>query len=316
MNTKRKRLVDFVEFTKDCILRKRDEGFISTANLYEYAMKSYMEYSGASFIPFKRFTRENLHGYYLWMKNKSRDNGNRGLSRNTISSYARMLRSLYNQAKGYARPVKKQFEGIFTGIDTNCKRALDQTEVNRLLHGECTDSELCGTQIKARIIYQSMGMPYIDFSLLSEANIHDGVLSYCRKKTGARISMKMMNGEDHLINKVREYGNSGSRYIMGVLDDSCDINTVGGYGKYQSALHKFNSELKRLAQYLGIKENVSSYTLRHSWATIAKFNGVSIELISEALGHKSIKTTMTYLKKFDIDKLDSANRIANKFAVA
>lgn len=50
------------------------------------------------------------------------------------------------------------------------------------------------------------------------------------------------------------------------------------------------------------------YILRHSWATIAKYRGVSIEMISEALGHKSIKTTQTYLKGFGLEERTEVNK--------
>lgn len=50
------------------------------------------------------------------------------------------------------------------------------------------------------------------------------------------------------------------------------------------------------------------YISRHSWATIAKYRGVSIEMISEALGHKSIKTTQTYLKGFGLKEQTEVNK--------
>ena len=43
----------------------------------------------------------------------------------------------------------------------------------------------------------------------------------------------------------------------------------------------------------------TAYTIRHSWATNAKYQGIPIEMISESLGHKSIKTTQIYLKGFE-----------------
>jgi len=51
-----------------------------------------------------------------------------------------------------------------------------------------------------------------------------------------------------------------------------------------------------------------TYTLRHSWATTAKYRGVSIEMISESLGHKSIKTTQIYLKGFGLKERTEVNK--------
>ena len=55
----------------------------------------------------------------------------------------------------------------------------------------------------------------------------------------------------------------------------------------------------------GVK--LSSYTPRHTWATLAFHAGVSIGIICKALGHSSIKVTETYLKPFENEKVDAAN---------
>ena len=78
--------------------------------------------------------------------------------------------------------------------------------------------------------------------------------------------------------------------------------------EYQSALRRFNNRLKDLARALRLKSPVTSYTLRHSWATTAKYRGVSIEMISESLGHKSIKTTQIYLKGFGLKERTEVNK--------
>ena len=70
----------------------------------------------------------------------------------------------------------------------------------------------------------------------------------------------------------------------------------------------FNNCLKDLARALRLQSPVTSYTLRHSWATTAKYRGVPIEMISESLGHKSIKTTQIYLKGFELKERTEVNR--------
>ena len=42
--------------------------------------------------------------------------------------------------------------------------------------------------------------------------------------------------------------------------------------------------------------------------TTAKYRGVPIEMISESLGHKSIKTTQIYLKGFGLRERTEVNR--------
>ena len=90
---------------------------------------------------------------------------------------------------------------------------------------------------------------------------------------------------------------------------SPDVDEEEAYREYQSALRRFNNDLKSLSRKLRISSSVTSYTLRHSWATTAKYRGVPIEMISESLGHKSIKTTQIYLKGFELEERTRVNKL-------
>ena len=52
-----------------------------------------------------------------------------------------------------------------------------------------------------------------------------------------------------------------------------------------------------------------TYTARHTWATLAYRKKCPIGIISNALGHSSIKVTETYLKPFETEELDKVNRM-------
>ena len=75
-------------------------------------------------------------------------------------------------------------------------------------------------------------------------------------------------------------------------------------------LHKMlgvvNGELKNIAIQVDIKENLTTYVARHSFATVLKRSGVSTSEISEAMGHDSEKTTQIYLDTFENNVLDKA----------
>lgn len=58
---------------------------------------------------------------------------------------------------------------------------------------------------------------------------------------------------------------------------------------------------------LGLTADLSSYTARHTWATMAYYSEVHPGIISEAMGHSSITVTETYLKPFKNKKIDEAN---------
>ena len=73
------------------------------------------------------------------------------------------------------------------------------------------------------------------------------------------------------------------------------------------ALRNFNYQLMILKQVLGLTTDLSSYTARHTWATMAYYCEVHPGVISEAMGHSSITVTETYLKPFKNKKIDEAN---------
>ena len=74
------------------------------------------------------------------------------------------------------------------------------------------------------------------------------------------------------------------------------------------ALRNFNYQLMILKQVLGLTTDLSSYTARHTWATMAYYCEVHPGVISEAMGHSSIKVTETYLKPFQNQRIDQANQ--------
>jgi site-specific recombinase XerD len=56
----------------------------------------------------------------------------------------------------------------------------------------------------------------------------------------------------------------------------------------------FQRSLKQAVRHAQIDKNVSCHTLRHSFATHVLQNGYDIRTVQELLGHKDVKTTMTY----------------------
>ncbi len=64
--------------------------------------------------------------------------------------------------------------------------------------------------------------------------------------------------------------------------------------------------LRDIAKRLKIKATVTTYVARHSFATVLKKSGVNIGIISEALGHHSLKTTQIYLDSFENSQIDAA----------
>ena len=98
----------------------------------------------------------------------------------------------------------------------------------------------------------------------------------------------------------------GSGYLFPFLSGT--KNGHEEYLEYNAALSRFNRNLKTLREVAGIASDVTSYTIRHSFAMALKEQNVPIEMISELLGHKSIKTTQIYLRSFSLEKMTVVNK--------
>lgn len=73
----------------------------------------------------------------------------------------------------------------------------------------------------------------------------------------------------------------------------------------QKVLQRYNSKLKEVAALAGVNRKLTSYVARHSFATILKNLGTSIDKISEMMGHSNVDITKSYLKDFGDAVLDS-----------
>lgn len=286
--------------------RLREEGRYSTAHVYKNALFSFSVFCGTCNVSFRQITRESLrlYGQYLYEN---------GLKLNTISTYMRMLRSIYNRGveAGNAPFVTRLFHEAYTGIDVCQKRALTAAELHRLLFDDPRSERLRRIQDIASLLFQLCGMSFADLAHLEKSALENNILRYNRIKTKTPMSVEVLDSAMVKIDRLRSVRKSQPGcpdYLLDILCGDKSRKDEKAYREYQSALRWFNNSLKELARALHLKSPVTSYTLRHSWATIAKYRGVSIEMISEALGHKSIKTTQTYLKGFGLEERTEVNK--------
>ena len=59
--------------------------------------------------------------------------------------------------------------------------------------------------------------------------------------------------------------------------------------------------------------NISTYTARHSFATVLKRAGANIAYISESLGHQDLKTTENYLASFEREERQRNAELLTQF---
>lgn len=85
---RQKSLTDFMnEVIKDLC----EQGRFATAHVYKYALRSFTEFVGGGSIYFGAFSKRSLRRFQTYMEERQ-------LSYNTISTYLRSLRAVYNSA--------------------------------------------------------------------------------------------------------------------------------------------------------------------------------------------------------------------------
>lgn len=287
--------------------RLQKEGRFSTAHVYKNALLSFSKFCGTQNVSFRQITRESLRRYGQHLSES-------GLKPNTVSTYMRMLRSVYNRGveAGNAPYVPRLFRDVYTGVDIRQKRALPVPELHKLLYEDPKSDRLRRTQAIAALMFQFCGMSFADLAHMEKSALDQNILRYSRVKTKTPMSVEVLDTAKEMIDQLRNhqpYRPDYPDYLFDILLGDKKRKDERAYREYQSALRRFNNHLKGLAKALRLTSPVTSYTLRHSWATTAKYRGVSIEMISESLGHKSIKTTQIYLKGFELRERTEVNKM-------
>lgn len=232
-----------------------------------------------------------------------------GSSGNTVSYYLRNLRSLYNQAvaDGYHPRGEYPFAKAQTRPAKTVKRALSRTDMQNLadLNLE-NEPELEFTRDLYLFSFYAQGMAFVDIVLLKKADICNGVLTYSRHKSKQLIRIAVTPQMQGLMDKYK----TENEYLFPIISGEY----ASGYQKYRLALGRINRHLKKIAVAADIKVALTTYTARHTWATLARDYGAPISVISAGLGHTSEEMTRVYLKDFDVSMLNQVNSMVTNLS--
>ncbi len=149
-----------------------------------------------------------------------------------------------------------------------------------------------------------MGTSFIDLSFLKVNDIKNGRVEYKWKKTGRLHSIKITPPLLEILNRYTKE-KSADDFILNIIQKEQVFKKQ--YAAARDEMRRYNKALKGLATLAGIEDTITSYTARHTFATTAKFKGVPVAAISDALGHSDVKTTQIYLDQFDNDTMDAYN---------
>lgn len=293
---------DFVAGMLAYMSKLRREGHHSSAKSYQDALNSFLRFCGLKVIPYTYINKDTLLSYQVYLLKRE-------CARNTVSTYMRRIRCVYNRAveEGDAPYVPHLFKGVFTGVESKRKKAVFEDTLRSLMTNPVSDPEIKDTQRAFCLMFLFCGMAFVDFAHLRKTDIKDGLLSYHRQKTGTLMQVEVLTVALSLLEELAKRTSLESPFLFPYL--SGKESGEAAYKEYNTALARFNRDLKSLARVCGVTCPVTSYTIRHSFASTLKDQEVPIEMISELLGHKSIKTTQIYLKSFSLEKMSAVNKV-------
>ena len=295
---------NLISFMKEVAEGLRKSGNYGTAHVYRSSMNAIIAFNGSRNLPFKKVNQEFLKSFETYLREKD-------CSWNTVSTYMRTLRAVYNRAvdRRMASYIPHHFRYVYTGTRADRKRALEKEDMERLMKELPKQihqgrGELQRTRAYFFLMFMLRGMPFVDLAYLKKQDIVGNVLTYRRRKTGRLLTVTLLP-ETMKLRKKYMNTDSASPYLFPILTGG--ESTEATYREYQIALRNFNYQLLLLKQVLALTSDLSSYTARHTWATMAYYCEIHPGIISEAMGHSSIIVTETYLKPFKNKKIDEAN---------
>ena len=300
--------ISFTDFAKRFINKMKNDGRDNSAGCYERAVNSLSRYMEKDNIFFNDMTSKVIVGWIDSMRNSLRKK----------SMYPAHIKTIFNagllEYNDYDFNVIQIRVNPFVRIKIPKPRVTDKRSVSADIIKEVLSADITfpldyeGLSRKeigrdvAMMIFFLAGINAADlYDLQANALKTDWKLCYNRKKTrdrsgtGSYIEITVPEIIRPLFAKYK--AKKGKLFLF-----SNRYSDANGFVK------NVNKGLKVICEELGV-EKVTTYTFRHSWATIAQNNcGASTELVAFALNHASVhKITEGYIRK-DYSPIDILNK--------
>ncbi|KAA6337156.1 Tyrosine recombinase XerC [termite gut metagenome] len=275
-----------------------ETGAIGNSITYSCALRHLEKYAGTK-ISFDSITVD-------WLKRYEKAMLNEGKSYTTISMYIRSMRALFNEAKnaGIIKEAQYPFGKGKYEIPTGKgrKMALTLQQIKQILN--YTDEAEATEHYRDLWFFSYLcnGININDMLKLRYANIDGDEIHFYRSKT-LHTSKEKKEIEALLTPEMKQiierWGNpdrNPNSYVFPFLTG--DEMPIEQKKRIQDITRRINKHIKKIGDTLGIS-GISTYTARHSFATVLKRSGANIAYISDSLGHSDLKTTENYLASFE-----------------
>lgn len=250
-------------------------------------------------IALKQLDITFIENFYIYLKIELRH------KINTIIGHIRRLKSICFIAMNKGLIDIDPFKGFSHPKAYKPQRYLSQEELSNIMNTTFDTPNRNFT--RDMFIFSTFtGICHCDMMTLSENHLKRDDLGRLwimtnRQKTGTPENVLLLDVAINLIEKYRGTAKGGLLFPM-LTKESMNIH------------------LKKIAKLCGIERSISYHDSRHTFATqVLLSQGVPIETVSRAMGHKNISTTQRYAKitheKVDRDVDILSGRLGDSFSL-
>lgn len=289
----------------------RQRGQVGTAMVYDTIIKGIERFAGHR-IQFSVITQSWIGRYVNFLNEE-------GKKQTTVAIHLRHLRAVLNDARRCGVITDAQYPfgrgryEIQEGEGRKLALTLDQIgQIARYDDGSEVTTKYRDYWL---FLYLCNGINVADFVRLRYRDIVNGEICFVRQKTKhttkvrKEIQVIIVPQMQTIIDR---WGNipAPDNFIFPVLDGKEDA--MRRKLKTQYLTRAINKRMHAIGEALGIG-SISTYTARHSFATVLKRAGANIAYISESLGHSDLKTTENYLASFEREERVKNAELLTKF---
>lgn len=304
---------DILSYFDNYMEELKQENRFGNAESYWCAKHKLEVFAKSSTIPFETIDVAFLKRFENWMIS---DN----CSPTTVGIYCRCIKKLFNDAireediKADKYPFGSIKKGLYSPPEPrNIKKALSLSDIKKIVDYKPKEGSQEHYYRDIWVFsYLGNGINLKDICLLKYKHINGKYIHFDRAKTintnrkAKPISIPLIDANMSIITRWGNPKEDMETYLFPILNGIDSIESQRF--KIKLFTQYLNKAIKRIARKLELEGNITSYTARHSFATVLKRSGTDIAFISEALGHSDLKTTESYLDSFE-DETRKANTL-------
>ncbi len=289
----------FKTYAEKLLVKFREQGKGSTADLYQSTLNKILLFQGQNHdLTFADIDIEWLESFREHLLKS-------GLQDNSVFSYLRILRSIYNRAEkeGICQNIRNPFlHQRFFPVPA-VKHVLDQQSVRKITEANLSDDQaLSFARDLFLFSYYTHGMSFMDMAYLKKEDIHEDVIWYRRSRNKQLTSVKMTPLLHELINK---YDSEGE-YVFPVLRP---VN-IDLYDQYRTGLRRHNNQLKKLASLLELSCPLSSHVALNTCNSQSSSGEISLSIVYEGK-ERLAKASFSSLEEIRDSVLNALSKLTN-----